>query len=760
MNNNLQGAWQRKSFLFLLSILICVLLFLKPAPSAGQDAQVGVRINGETVETLRNLGIPFKVLIDYGAFRWGVLPTSLLSQLGQSSINYQVFNSPYALSTGDGLIDPLFANQQFSVTRPTNSDDAGPGLYLVQFYGPTKGEWLSALKADGLKILQYLHPFTYLVWGDPALLDQSQAHPFVRWVGTYHPQIITQPAIAKSGEKTILARVIAYKGQNLNTLRMELEKLGAVLIDISMNADPTFNSITVNIPGDRFDDASELAGVYALQPLPLDGGNRGEMGNQVNAGNLDGSGLAYPGYLAWLNRLGLSGDGVVIANVDSGIDDSHPDLVNRMLPCSGSTCGGAASSTHGTHTAGIMAGDGTSEVIDANGFLRGLGMAPSSSLVEQLYTSVWSETDRMAILMQESVLNNAVISGNSWGPSSTPQGYDYDTRLVDIGVRDADPDTSGNQPLAYILSIMNGYGGTSTQGTPDEAKNILTVGSTFMQKADGSQDNRINDLSYNSAHGPTLDGRNIPHLVAPGLYVDSTIPGASYGLSGGTSMASPAVTGAVALFYEYYFENFGVNPSPALVKAAFLPVAHNLSGHQDADGQIMGHPFDSKQGWGRLNVSSVLEPPGAVWYFDQETLFDETGMTWSTTINTTADLTEVRVMLAWTDAPGHGAGGASPAWVNDLDLAVKVGDQTYYGNQFGPDGYSTSGGAPDEKNNTEGVFLADLPPSEITFTVIAANISGDGIPNFGDATDQDFALVIYSLNEEMVHRYIFPIFYR
>ncbi len=547
---------------------------------------------------------------------------------------------------------------------------------------------------------------------------------------------------------------------NLDGLKGEVETLGGKWLAQDSSSDPIFNSIAVILPADQLEAAVTLPGVYALHPLPLDGGDRGEMGNQVNAGNLDGSGIAFPGYLDWLDSLGLSGEGVAIANVDSGIDGSHPDLTNRMLPCLGVTCGGAAATTHGTHTAGIMAGDGSSGVTDAYGFLRGLGMAPGAGLVEQVYGSVWTETDRMAILMKDSVLNSAVISGNSWGPSSTPQGYDYDTRLVDIGVRDANPDAPGNQPLTYVLSIMNGYGGTSTQGTPDEAKNIFTVGSTYLQQANGSQENRINDLSYNSAHGPALDGRTIPHMVAPGVYVDSTYPSASHALSGGTSMSSPHVTGAVALFYEQYRNQFGIDPSPALVKAAFLPVAHDLAGCLDADGQAMGHPFDSKQGWGRLNASTVLNPPGMVWYFDQDTILDDSGTTWSTTITTTAEFTDIHVMLAWTDAPGHGAGGDASAWVNDLDLSISFGGQTYYGNQFGPEGTSIPGGSPDAQNNTEGLFLANLPPSELTFTVTAANISGDGVPNFGDSTDQDFALVIYAIDIEIEYNYIFPIFYR
>ena len=72
-----------------------------------------------------------------------------------------------------------------------------------------------------------------------------------------------------------------------------------------------------------------------------------------------------------------------------------------------------------------------------------------------------------------------------------------------------------------------------------------------MQTGSGGQMLNIDDLSSNTAHGPALDGRNIPHMVAPGCEVNLTVPG-GYDLMCGTSMASPNVSGAVALFIEYY----------------------------------------------------------------------------------------------------------------------------------------------------------------------------------------------------------------
>jgi len=750
----------QKIFLIALLALVLLSLAVVPTPVRSDTGVVGVRIPAGDMDRRICASVPGEIVINYGSFLWSVMTPPELADLDREGIVYQSWENPYMLTLGGQSFDPLVLIPTFDAAWETLSQDAGPGLHLVQFHGPTKSEWLETIEADGLAVLQYIHPFTYVVWGEASDLAQSEGEYFVRWTGDYLPAYAVQPPNRLLSSEAILIRAMIYPGAGLGDTIYQLEKLGGEVLSASSGSDPFFDLVTLMMPGDMLQAVASLPGVYTLQPVPTDGGDRGEMSNQVNAGNVDGSNLAIPGYLDWLSQLGLSGEGVVIANVDSGIDQDHPDLLNCMLPCSGSTCGNEAQSPHGTHTAGIMAGDGISGITDAYGFLRGLGMAPGANLVEQVYSPTYTLPDGMLTLMSQSHQNGAVISGNSWGPSGSPQGYDADTRLVDIGVRDADPDLAGNQPLTYVLSIMNGYGGTSTQGTPDEAKNVFTIGSTVLQTAGGAQQLNINDLSYNTAHGPALDGRYIPHLVAPGSYVDSTILNDSYGLMSGTSMASPHVSGAVALFYERYRDFYGMDPSPAMVKAAFLPVAHDLAGSMDADDNILGHPFDAKQGWGRLDADAVLDPASTVLYFDQPVSLDNTGETWTYEFTTSDPLFGLHAMLVWTDAPGHGLGGTTPAWVNDLDLSLSIDGQTYLGNNFGPDGYSLTGGARDGMNNTEGIFLSASPEGTYNFTVTGANISGDGIPNEGDETDQDFALVIYLDYEQEMYEYIFPIFYR
>ena len=626
------------------------------------------------------------------------------------------------------------------------SEHIGPDLHLVQFIGPTQGTWLDELRASGMEIVQYIYPFTYICLV-PKTGSPAGSTCVRRSLGRSIPSGVSviAPGSAAVLNSLVPSRALLVRCANTDRVVDEIAALGA-RIGQRRALDKRFEIVGFDIAGTRLEDVACIPGVYSVQTVPTDGGSRSEMSTQVCANNVDQDNLAFPGYLDWLSGIGFDGSGVIIANVDEGIQNTHPDLVSRLISCTGTTCGGGTSSMHGTHTAGIMAADGSSGVLDGYGFLRGLGMAPGAMLVEQYYIPYFTQPGGVALLISDSSRNGASLSGNSWGPSGSPHGYDSDTMQADIGVRDADPNTPGNQPLTYVLSFMNGYGGTSTQGTPDEAKNILTVGSTKMQTSSGVQLAAIDDLSSNSAHGPALDGRTIPHLVAPGCHVDSTIPTDNYRTLCGTSMSSPHVSGAVALFIEYYRlqPRYVADPSPALIKAAFLAVAHDLAGNLDADGGVLGHPFDSKQGWGRLDVEAVVAPRLAVRYFDQPLVFDETGEQWTRIITARDPNQPIRIMLAWTDAPGHGLGGSTPAWNNDLDLQVVEGADIYHGNSFAADGWSQAGGSADYRNNTEGVFIGPTASGTYTLRVIASNINSNGVPNFGDTTDQDFAVVCYN----------------
>nr|MBC8200532.1 S8 family serine peptidase [Planctomycetota bacterium] len=653
----------------------------------------------------------------------------------------------YAITLGEETFDPktkvITTPTEWEVV-PHNGDD----LRLIQFDGPIQESWIQAMQKTGITPLQYIHPYTYITWSDSHSKDSANGLPHVRWSGDFLNGYRVLPKWRNLNEQPIASKIMVYRGVDLEGVLENLRAAGANRIDHN-TVDSRFEIVSFTAPGNSFLAISKIPGVFTVQPKPTDGGLRSEMSNQVNAGNIDSGGMAYPGYQDWLNMAaGVDGNGVVVAVVDGGSDDNHVDLSGQFVACSGQSCGGNSSSSHGTHCAGTIGATGASGSTDSNGFLQGQGVAPGVSLLEQVYSPIYQQPGGMTQLMVESRQNGALASSNSWGPAGSPQGYDIDTLEVDIAVRDADPDVEGNQQFTYVLAIMNGSGGTSTQGSPDEAKNIITVGSTKMRDNGGNQYTAINDISSNSAHGPCLDGRAIPHIVAPGCQTLSTTPG-SYSLMCGTSMACPQVAGGVALFVEQYRTAYEVDPTPALIKAAFTVSALDLAGNDDADGGTLGHVFDSKQGWGRMDLDSLLvHDEGSVRYYDAPVVLEQTGEQWSATVSPLDPSKPMKIMLVWTDALGHGLGGSTPAWNNDLDLTVSAGSAVYKGNNIGSQGWSTAGGNADEKNNTEGVFLGPFPPSQATITVTAANLNSDGIPNEGDGIDQDFSVVCYNCASE------------
>jgi hypothetical protein len=177
-----------------------------------------------------------------------------------------------------------------------------------------------------------------------------------------------------------------------------------------------------------------------------------------------------------------------------------------------------------------------------------------------------------------------------------------------------------------------------------------------------------------------------------------------------------------------------------MIKAYLINSASYLTG-ANAGGDLPG----VNQGWGLIDLSRTFDSAGRR-LVDQTQLFTESGQTFQINGSLADRSLQLRVTLAWTDAPGMLAGGA---WVNNLDLELVVGGATIYrGNNFSG-AFSVAGGEPDGENNVESIIL---PPDSIpqgtdgNFTVVvrATNIAGDGVPGNGIDLDQDFALVVYN----------------
>jgi hypothetical protein len=125
---------------------------------------------------------------------------------------------------------------------------------------------------------------------------------------------------------------------------------------------------------------------------------------------------------------------------------------------------------------------------------------------------------------------------------------------------------------------------------------------------------------------------------------------------------------------------------------------------------------------------------------DETHVFGASGETYVSTGTIAPSTSPFRVALVWTEPPGPTTGNA---WVNNLDLQVNVNGTIYKGNVF-TGALSVTGGVADFRNNAEFVFLPAGTTGTFTVTVTATNVAGDGVPGNADATDQDFALLVYN----------------
>jgi hypothetical protein len=450
---------------------------------------------------------------------------------------------------------------------------------------------------------------------------------------------------------------------------------------------------------------------------------------------------------------------------------------------------------HGTLNTHIIAGyddlDGFPHT-DSAGFSYGLGVCPfvrvGASVVfdPDLFTSPNFRT-----LQTLAYNSGARISNNSWG-STNGGAYDMQAQFFDALVRDVGASAQKRQMVIVFVAGNEGPD-PQTINSPGTAKNVLTVGAgenvRSLSPANGGTDpsgndgcgtpdssaNSANDVTDFSSRGPCADGRMKPDLIAPGSHITGGVPqggtattngtGAAlscflanassvcgipgtdtadfffplgqqfYTVSTGTSHAAPAVSGACALLRQYFINNTLAPPSPAMSKAFLMNSARYTTGAYANDTL-----WSPSQGMGELDLGTAFDAAPRI-LRDQMDKFTATGQTRTFTGLITDPTKPFRVTLAWTDAPGDLA--AANALVNDLDLTVTVGGNSYKGNVFsGP--YSITGGSPDSRNNVESVFLPAGISGNFTVTVTAADITADGLVPGGSIPEQDFALVIYS----------------
>ena len=319
-----------------------------------------------------------------------------------------------------------------------------------------------------------------------------------------------------------------------------------------------------------------------------------------------------------LQAEGYKGAGKSVAILDTGIQASHPYFkddngnsrivaqacfvysVGETLPCkngqdsdfsanaadiSHMTNNQQSNMEHGTHVAGIAAGNGN---VHAPG-----GIAPEANIVAVRVFGVAGASDIDLLNALDWVITNSstynIASVNlslGSGLYSPGQCYSNDSNYLEYWYRVLFQSLidAGVAPL-----VATGNDGSQSKiSSPACIEPAIAIGSTNAQ--DPSLES-LETISYFTNISSQLD------LLAPGHYLTSSLPGSDYGLMSGTSMATPVVAGAFALLQG--IESKPVDQWLAILKSTGTPL----------DGDNVSDLPRINLGWAACAALDCLIPP-------------------------------------------------------------------------------------------------------------------------------------------------------
>ncbi len=265
---------------------------------------------------------------------------------------------------------------------------------------------------------------------------------------------------------------------------------------------------------------------------------------------------------AW--QAGITGKGVKVAVLDTGVDENHPDLQGRQLAEKNFTESPDNTDEvgHGTHVASTIASKGEQYP----------GVAPDAGILDGkvCYPGGCSES---AILggMQWAADQGAHVINMSLGGGDTP----------DIDPLEEAVNRISRETGALFVIAAGNSGRPETIGSPGSAESALTVGA--VDRNDG--------IAPFSSRGPAADGAVKPDVTAPGVGIMAAEAGTQGHIAAdGTSMATPHVAGVVALLKQQH-----PDWANERLKATVMASARNNPALT---------PFD--QGTGRVDVPTML----------------------------------------------------------------------------------------------------------------------------------------------------------
>lgn len=285
----------------------------------------------------------------------------------------------------------------------------------------------------------------------------------------------------------------------------------------------------------------------------------------------------------------VTGRGIKVGIVDTGIDPQHPDFAGRIAQRQDFTGeGNVDNNGHGTHVAGIIGGSGAASATKYR------GVAPECSLyIAKVLRG--NGAGRMSDVMagvEWATQQGAQVINLSLGSDGACDGTDALSVLCDAAVA---------QGTVVCVAAGNAGPGAATVGSPGCAKTVITVGATT----------KTDQVANFSSRGPTSDGRIKPDVCFPGASIvacraSGTAMGtpidAAYTSASGTSMATPHAAGACALLLQ-------AKPglSPQQIKAILMNTASDLGLDANTQGKGRAQAFVAYQS--ALGQEPQPQPP-------------------------------------------------------------------------------------------------------------------------------------------------------
>ena len=331
-----------------------------------------------------------------------------------------------------------------------------------------------------------------------------------------------------------------------------------------------------------------VARIAADTPVELPKPAPGRVENSINA--IEWGIAAVKADQVW-STFGVRGEGIVVANIDTGVDFDHPALVDQYRGNLGggtfdhnynwvdpsSVCGSPSlvpcdNNNHGTHTMGTMVGDdgGPNQigVAPAARWIAAKGCESSScSNTALLGSGQWivAPTD-LAGQNPRADLRPHIVN-NSWGGGGGNFWY-LDT-------------VNAWRAAGIFPAFSNGNSGPScnTSGSPGDYVNSYSSGAFDINGV----------IAGFSSRGPGEAGDIKPNLASPGVNVRSSVNGGGYSAFSGTSMASPHTAGAVALMWSAAAALVGdLAQTSALLNQTALDTSDLTCGGTAADNNVWG----------------------------------------------------------------------------------------------------------------------------------------------------------------------------